>query len=90
MLCIPANIKLNDEKRMEFIKTYKESFNLNRMCQTPKCIDLSIFCMHIENMRFDTKPNYKRLRKILEDLYNYEMNKDFSKQYEDYVFESMK
>lgn len=90
MLSIPANIKIDNDKRMRFIKTYKESFSLNRMCSTPKSIDLSYFCMHVENMQYDTEPNYRRLRKILEDLYMYEMNKGFSEYYEKFVFEKMK
>ena len=73
MLEIPGNIKTNDEKKMKFIKTYKENFSLARMCQSQRCHDLSYFCMNVTNMRYDTKPDYSRLRKMLEDLYKYEM-----------------
>ena len=69
LLDIPLNIKQSDEKKMDFIKTYKESFSLARMCKYKDCKELTYFCLEIRNMRYETKPNYSRLRKMLEDLH---------------------
>lgn len=51
---------------------------LSKMCEAEKAIELAYFCEEVENMKFGSKPNYKKLIKMLEDLYNHEKNKQFN------------
>ena len=41
-------------------------------------------------MKFKDKPNYSRLRKMLEDLYMHAMQSGFDKIHEKYVAEEMR
>ena len=55
---------------------------LKKMCWTNRYTNfLTYFCKEIENMHFDTKPNYAKLIKMLEDLYVFEKNENFEKEF---------
>lgn len=80
-LSYPNSTIYNNEHRLFFLQSYKNSYTLDKMCQyiRNKDTELCQFSHEVQKLKFKSEPNYEKLRQILKGLINYEKQKNFQK-----------
>lgn len=78
-LKFPDQTKKNLEIRHIYLQSYKKNYSLSRMCQNMHMKDQGIFkfCMEVEKMGFNEKPEYSKLKQIFRYLIQFEMQQEF-------------
>ena len=59
---------LNSEANFYFIQTYKEFYSLENLCIQSDSVMLTNFGLEIEKLKYDSRPDYQKLRSILDGL----------------------
>lgn len=66
---------------MALIKDYKITYSLETMCEVINEPDLCEFVIEVQKLGYKTKPNYDKLRAILQGLVMNEKQQEFHRYY---------
>ena len=76
---MPEKAMLSHEYSLYYMQSFKQSYNVSKLCQLSSEAQVLInFCKEVEGLSFSQKPDYQKLRSILNGLYQHQNQLEFS------------